>query len=169
MLQVSSLNFNNNYKKCNSQNVSFEGLTRYLEKDIYAFRHKDVEKLVETYNKPMLIVGHFPKDLLEVFKSQSSSASDLKHKIKVFNSILALQARKLNSFEANSIRKAKSLDIGDLFYSALLKYFNEPDKVYLGFVDCGIKFKQQPDEMEQILNNVKNDGQNTSVSVKNSM
>lgn len=83
-MKITNITYNQkiNYNKP-AKKPSFRGLTKVFEKTVYTMPHERAQRLVDMYDKPNLFVGYFPKDILEILKKATSSATELKPKIQI--------------------------------------------------------------------------------------
>ena len=111
---------NVNSTNSSPKRVNFNGLTKIMEKSVFALPEDRVQKLLSIYDKPSLVVGYFPTDILKLIQRNSSS-QETRKKILEFQKGLAHLANKIRFLDLKTLSRAENIDIKDFIYRAVLK------------------------------------------------
>ena len=122
---------NVNSTNSSPKRVNFNGLTKIMEKSVFALPEDRVQKLLSIYDKPSLVVGYFPTDILKLIQRNSSS-QETRKKILEFQKGLAHLANKIRFLDLKTLSRAENIDIKDFIYRAVLKAAIFKKRNYLG-------------------------------------
>ncbi len=129
--------------------ATFCGLTKFMQKAVYALPYEQAQRLLENYNKPYIIAGYFPKDILRILKRNASSSQDLGSRIRMFNSSFSDLAKKLRAYDSEVFKQIDKINFDDYAYEAIK--LSAEGKLHFGGPRIPLKFSLNPLEKEALF------------------